>query len=261
MRRATGITAALGTTALIATLAAAPGASALRATGDAAVRPRAFVRVADCVRGPAATDRHVTFRATMRRVAGAERMSMRIALQERVGDGPFRTVKAPGLGAWRTSHPGVGRFSHRQRVLALAEGSSYRAIVSFRWYDEDGELVRRARRRSKPCDQPGLLPNLGALGIGGGRPLATAPRSYSYSVRVVNRGRATAPRFGVSLAVDRGIVDTQSVAPLGPGEVRELSFTGPACEGSLTARVDPEDVVREASEKDNVLTAPCPTRG
>ena len=261
MRRVTGNTAALGiTAALIGALAAVPGAFALRAAGDAAVRPLALVRVAECSRGPAAIDRHATFRATMRRVAGAERMSMRIALQERVGDGAFRTVKAPGLGTWRSSLPGVRRFSHRQRVLALAEGSSYRAMVGFRWYDPDGELVRRARRRSRPCGQPGVLANLAVLRIGGGLPPATAPRAYAYTVRVVNRGRASAHRFGVRLAVDGGIVDTQSVAPLAPAEARELSFTGPACERSLTARADPEDVVREASERDNVLAAPCPTR-
>lgn len=252
MRRATGITAAL-----IGLLTASPGAVALPSTGDAAVRPLALVQVVECARGPAATDRHATFRATMRRVAGAKRMAMRISLQERVGDAGFRTVRAPGLGTWRKSYPGVRRFSHRQRVLALAEGSSYRAVVSFRWYDDEGELVRRTRRRSKPCGQPGLLPNLGILRIGGGEPLAGAPRSYR--VRVVNRGRARAPRFTATLGVDGGVLDTQSMAPLAPGEVRQLSFTGPACEASVTARVDPEDAVREGSEKDNVLTAPCPT--
>jgi hypothetical protein len=224
----------------------------------AGARPAALVRVVECSRGPEALDRHATFRAAMRRVRHTERMWMRFTLQERVGDGRFRTVRAPGLGSWHKSQPGVRRFSHRQRVLELAEGSAYRTVVGFRWYDGDGELIRRIRRRSKPCDQPGLLPNLGVLRVSGGQPLAGAPGSATYTVRIVNRGRATAPRHGVRLAVDGHNVDTQIVAALAPGEVRQLVFAGPTCTRSVTARADPEDAVREVSERDNVLTAPCP---
>lgn len=253
MHRATGMIAAL-----IGVLAVIPGAFALPANRDASARPLALVRVAECSRGPAAIDRQATFRATMRRVAGAERMAMRFSLQERVGDGRFRTVKARGLAAWRKSYQGVRRFSHRQRVLALAEGSDYRVVVSFRWYAGDGQLIRRTRRRSKPCAQPGALPNLSVLRIGGRPLLLGIPGSHAYTVEVANRGSAAAPRFRVSLAADGGIVDTQSVPALARGEVRRLSFAGPACERSLTARVDPEDAVRESSEKDNFLVARCP---
>src|SRR5918997_7160992 len=245
MRRLTCTTAAL-----VATLAAASAAVAMAGAGDAGARPSALVRVVECSRGPEALDRHATFRAAMRRVPRTARMWMRFTLQERVGDGRFRTVRAPGLGAWRKSHPAVRRFSHRQRVLELAEGSAYRTVVGFRWYDTEGELIRRTRRRSKPCDQPGLLPNLGIRHIGGGQPLAGAPGSATYTVRIANRGRATAPRFGVSLAVDGHDVDTQSVAALAPGNVRQLVFAGPVCAGAVTARADPGDAVREGSERD-----------
>lgn len=244
---------------LIGGLAALPSAQAGPRTGKAA-RTVALVRVADCARGPQAADRHAIFRGAMRRVAHTGRMSMRFALQERVGAGRFRTVRAPGLGRWRKSRPGVRRFSHRQRVLELAEGSAYRVVVSFRWHDGDGQVIRRARRRSRSCSQPGPLSNLRLLRIGGGLPLAGAPLFSMYNVRVANRGQVATPRFGVSLAVDGGIVDRQSVGALSPGEVRQLSFAGPACARSLTARADPEDAVRETSERDNVLTVPCPPR-
>ena len=255
MRRVSSTTAAL-----VGTLAATAAAVAMAGAGDAGARSAALVRVVECSRGPEALDRHATFRAAMRRLPHTERMWMRFTLQERVGDGRFRTVRAPGLGRWRKSLPAVRRFSHRQRVLELAEGSAYRTVVGFRWYDGEGQLIRRTRRRSKPCDQPGRLPNLAPLQIGGGQPLAGAPGSARYTVRIVNRGRRTAPRFGVSLAVDGHKVDTQSVAALAPGHVRQLVFAGPVCSGSLTARVDPGDAVREVSERDNVLTAPCPQR-
>lgn len=253
MSRASFVTAVL-----LGSLTAVPAAPAWTGTGDAAARRAAVVDVVECSQGTQPAHRHAAFRAAMRRMAHAERMWLRFALQERVGDGRFRTVKAPGLGTWHRSNPGVRRFSHRQRVLELAEGSAYRAVVSFRWYDGDGELIHRARRRSKPCRQPGPLANLSVLRIGGGELPAGAPGSSTYDVHVINRGRATAPRFGLSLAVDDGMADVQSVAPLAPGEVRQVLFTGAACQGWLTARADPDDAVREASEKDNVLTAPCP---
>ncbi len=246
------------TVLLLGALTAVSAAPAWTGTGEAAARWSAGVEVVECSRGAEPAHRHAIFRAAMRRVADAERMWVRFALQERVGDGRFRTVRAPGIGTWRKSNPGVRRFSYRQRVLELAEGSSYRAVVSFRWYDGDGELIHRARRRSKPCRQPGLLPNLSVLRVGGGESPAGAPGSPTYNVRVINRGRATASRFGVSLAVDDGMVETQTVAPLAPGEARQLVFAGAVCEWSLTARADPDDAVREASEKDNVLTVPCP---
>lgn len=222
--------------------------------------PVASVRVAECVRGPAADNRLAVFRGAMGRLAGTNRMWMRFKLQERVGAGAFRTVTAPSLGTWRKSLQGVKRFAYRQRVLALAEGSSYRTIVSFRWYAAKGELIRQTRRRSRPCRQPGVLPNLRVTRIGGGRPVGNAPGAYRYAVHVLNRGRVSAGSFGVSLAVDGGIVDTRAVNALAPGESRRLLFSGPACRGTVTAVADPGDTVREASEGDNTLNAPCPSR-
>ena len=183
---------------------------------------------------------------------------MRFKLQERVGEGTYRTIKAPGLGTWRKSRPGVRRFAYRQRVLALAEGSSYRVVVSFRWYDADGELVKQVRRRSPACKQPGLLANLRVTRIAGGRPVAGLPGTYRYVVNVQNRGRVAADAFGLRLDVDRATADTGTVSALAPGETRRLVLSGPACRGSVTAVADPEDVVREITERDNELTVRCP---
>lgn len=241
----------LGTVAL-------PASAAARAdSGEVSARSLAFVRLLECSRGPQAENRVATFRGTMRRVRRARGMSMRFRLQERVGDGRFSTVNAPGLGVWRKSLPGVRRFAHRQRIVGLAEGSAYRAVVSFRWHDRAGHVIHRVRRRSRACDQPGALANLSVLRIAGGGPVTGRPPVASYRVHVANRGQATAPRFGVSFAVDGGVVDIQTVASLAPGERRELLFTGPPCQRALTARVDPQDAVRESSEKDNVVTTPC----
>ena len=245
-------------TATLATLTVAVVAASAE-PGSGSTRPLASVGVAECARGPAAENRLAVFRGAMRRLPATDRMSMRFKLQERVGAGKFRTVKAPGLGTWHRSRPSVGRFAYRQRVLALAEGSSYRTIVSFRWYAADGELIRQTRRRSPPCKQPGLLSNLVVTRIGGGRPVEGVPGTYRYAVNVVNRGQVAAPGFGVSLAVDGGTVDTLAVNALAPGESRRLLFSGPVCGSTVTAVADPEDTVREVSEKDNTLTSPCPS--
>jgi hypothetical protein len=132
-------------TALIvaATALATIGVAASAQTADPARKPLASVRVVECQRGPAAENRLALFRGAMRRVRRTREMWMRFKLRERVGEGSYRTINAPGLGTWRKSRPGVRRFAYRQRVLALAEGSTYRVVVSFRWYDADGALLVR----------------------------------------------------------------------------------------------------------------------
>lgn len=249
---AVAVLAAL-TAAGVPATAGPPGARAGPAGGPASAR------VADCGRGPAAVDRLAVFRGAMRALPGTERMSMRFKLQERVGEGRFRTVRAPGLGVWRKSRPGVKRFAYRQRVLALAEGSAYRTVVAFRWYGADGEVIRRGTRRSRPCTQPGPLANLRIGRLGGGFPLPGVPGTHRYAVQLVNDGQVAAERFGVSLTVDSGTADTQAVGSLKPGESRGLFFTGRACRGRVTVVADLEDIVRENFEKDNTRAFGCPS--
>jgi hypothetical protein len=138
--------------------AAAPGASRL-----------AWVKVTSCSRA----DNSAVFYARMQTVGGAERMAMRFSLLERAEDGSYEPVEAPGLGRWRRSKPDVGAFGYRQRVRNLTEGSIYRARVQFRWYDAEGDVLRRARRVSGPCSQAGPLPNLRVRLVG------TAPTEFS----------------------------------------------------------------------------------
>jgi len=244
------------------TSVALAGASATAETGSPAIEAgtsAASVRLVECSRGREAVNRRAVYRGAMRQVSGTRQMWMHFRLQERVGDGAFRTVKAQGLGIWRKSRPGVGRFAYRQRVLALAPGAAYRTVVSFRWNGKDGTEIQRAKRWSPPCRQPGRLADLAVLQIGGGGQITGVPGLMGYEVQVLNRGPVSAGPFGLSLAVDGGTVNTQTVPGLGPGKSRRLSFTGPPCTGTVTARADPDDVVREAHEGDNVLTSPCPS--
>jgi hypothetical protein len=201
----------------------------------------------------------VEFRGDMRQVAGSESMWMRFALQERLGDRAFAKVRTPGLGVWRKSRPGVLRFVYRQRVLALAEGSDYRARVQFRWYDPEGDLIEKAVRRSPSCRQSGDLPNLLVSQIRA-QAVAGSRGVQRYELRVVNRGSAATPGADVALAVDGAAVDTLAVGSLEPGEARQIFLNGPACKRSARAEADPGDTVIESSESDNALRSRCPLR-
>jgi len=225
--------------------------------GDARPRGSASVKVAECARGELPTDRRAAFRGVMRRVAGTHRMWMRFTLQERRAGERFVALRAPGLGIWRRSRDGVGGFAYRQRVLELAIGSTYRAKVDFRWYADDGRVLERATRRTRGCSQPGPLPNLDIGRIGAQR-LDGAPGATRYAVRVRNRGVEPARASTLAFSVDGSAVDTVAVPELAPAQVRRVFVTGPRCDARLRAEVDPDGVVNEAVERDNVRSIRCP---
>lgn len=229
----------------------------IAAPAGSAERAPATVRVADCSRGSLPTDRSAEFRGAMRRLPGTDHMAMKFTLQERTGRGRYLTLRAPGLSVWRTSDSGVARFVHRQRVLELATAASYRMRVGFRWYDADGELLRRAARRSGDCRQRGRLPDLRVTRVAAQR-LDGVPGATRYVVWVANDGRAASDESEVQLAVDGATVDTPTVAPLRAGERKRIFVTGPACVATVRAEVDPDDVLRESGERNNVRTERCP---
>jgi hypothetical protein len=234
-------------TLALALTAAVPAAPAAKR------KPVATAKVVECSRGLTPAERLAVFRAAARRVGDTDRMWIKFKLQERAGGGRFRAVVAPGLGVWRKSRSGVRRFSVRQRVLALAEGAAYRVAVQFRWYDADGRLLRRAQRLSPACKQ-GSLPNLRVTRVGG----RLVNGTVRYAVDVVNRGRTASTPTTLALSVDGAVVDTPVLGALAAGETRRMFVNGPACTGSVTARVDPGDVVAEANERDNSRTVACP---
>jgi hypothetical protein len=191
----------------------------------------------------------------MRSLRAGQRMSMRFSLLERTAEGPYQPVRAPRLGRWRKSRPGVAAFGYRQKVKGLSEDAVYRARVDFRWHDAEGEVVRRAQRRSRPCSQSGPLPNLRAWMVRTGA--TTTPGVVRYLVRAVNSGIAAAQRVDVMLAVDGSAVDTKSVPRLEAGQTEVVEFRGPRCGSSVRATADPDDTVRELSEDDNSQSLTC----
>lgn len=184
-------------------------------------------------------------------------MWMRFTLQERAPDGQFAKVVAPGLGVWRKSNPGVSRFAHRQKVLALGRGTAYRSIVHFRWYGEKSAPVKRRVRRSELCRQPEPLANLRVARLGG-KPVAGQPGTTRYVLRIGNDGRLASPWTDVRLTVDGSTIDTVTAAPIEPGLERRIVVTGPSCSSSVGVRIDPANVVRERTKRDNSRSIDCP---
>ena len=170
-------------------------------------------------------------------------MWMRFTLQERAPEGRFATVRAPGLGVWRKSRVGVAGFAYRQRVVDLAQGSSYRAVVRYRWYSRTGKRLRSASRTHRSAARAGC-PTCRWRASTATR-VEGSPGTVRYVVRVANRGRAGASGVAVSLAVDGGVIDTPVIGTIDPGETRRAVVNGPACTTSLEAEADPGEAVRE----------------
>jgi CARDB len=236
MRRAL-ITAALATAALPAAAGAAP--------------VPASVKLAEC-----SIETHsAAFYARMQQLPGASRMAMRFTLLEETGADTVKRVKVPGLRRWRFSKPGVKAFAYRQGFRNLPENASHRVRVDFRWYDAAGNEVERARRRSPRCRQFIELPNLVAR-ITAILP-TQVPGVVRYEATVRNSGKAAATGVPVRLTVDGKVVDTVTLASLAPGEVRSVAIRGPQCHRLVRLEADPEKVIAESSDEDNLFELNC----
>src|SRR5215212_3748752 len=208
-------------------------------------------KMLECRSGDAAETRTATFMGRMRAAAGTDRMLMRFTLMERFGDEKLHALAVPELKAWRSSKPGVRDFRYKQTVTGLQGGGEYRVAIDFRWLDADGNLLRKARRLSGACRQPGELANLKV-----GPPTAqSGPEGTAvYVVPVLNTGKAPAREVAVELFVDGAATNVGHIDSVAPGETREVRFTGPSCQRRLRVVVDPSDAVKERSEADNAIT-------
>ncbi len=235
---------------LLATLAVSPAPAAYAAD------PPAGVRVLTCEAAEDGQPGIVLYSAHMHAVPGTARMSLRIRLLEKYGDGDFKRVSSKGLGVWRKSRPGATAFRYKQRIRGLHQGATYRAVVRYRWLGSDGKPFLTARHRSQVCSQGDALPNLRVASI------ETEPGDVEdtavYRARIVNQGDAAAQNVGVLLRVDGEVVDeSETIDTLGPGEEHTVTFNGPVCRSKMRVVVDPKELIAESRELDNVLASAC----
>jgi CARDB len=224
-------------------------------------RPPLQARLVACTTGATATARKVTFTASMPAIAGAARMAIRFDLLQRgPGDASFARVALPAWGRWDRSEPGRTGFIYTKTVRALRPGA-YRASVRFRWYDADGHVVRRARRRTRTCRQPDPRPDLeaGALSTAPG----LGPGTLTYLLTVRNAGRGAAGLFAAALLTAGMPQPPVVLEGLAPGASRVVELSGPRCGPGSTVRfvLDPANAVAESDEADDVVDRACPVAG
>jgi hypothetical protein len=230
------------------------------ATGSAAAQhplPALQAAVESCSTSALPAQRVVSFVGSMPAMAGAV-MEMRFDLERRmVAEPRWRRMRGvPGFGAWERAAPGRAGFVFHKRVDSLQVPASYRAVVSFRWKDAAGRVVRRAGRRTAVCAQPDLRPNLvpGTLtGLFDARPGLAL-----YRLVVRNTGRAPAGPFGVRVGSATAEVDG-----LAPQQQRTILVLGPVCLAGTTtlAVVDADRRVDESFESGNAAPRRCPLWG
>lgn len=244
--------------AAIPTLLAVLAAGGSGGVAAAQERPELRAALETCTTGAAPAARVAGFVGSMPSQAGAKRMSMRFALERRDGPkGRFKRVDAgPAFGTWERSLPNRAGFVFHKRVDGLMVGGRdrhYRALVRFRWQADDGTVVRRARRRTAPCRQPDLRPDL-APGALTARP-GVLPGTAVYSLTTRNVGRAAAGPFLVGVA---GVV--MEAGGLPAGESRVVTVVAPRCAPGSTVllTLDPDGRIDEAREEDTTTSRPCP---
>jgi hypothetical protein len=230
-------------------------AAALVAPAAASAKGPAAVHLKRCTTGAKPSERKATFKAWMHEVPGTARMAVHFKLVSHTSSQSAARVEGPDeLDVWHRSHSGVTRYVYSQTVKKLAQGTSYRMIVRYRWYDANGEIIKRAKRTSDECVQRGDLPNLVIAGV------TYDPaeiHTWHYRVTVKNKGKSVAENFVVTLIVDQAVVDERTVESLAAGESTDVELNGPPCL-HLRAIADSEQTVTEKNEDDNSFSSTCP---
>ena len=203
--------------------------------------------------------RAAVFEGRMRAVADAVRLRMRVTLQTRASDDDgWEILDAEGFGEWKTADLGVRKYVLTKAVGNLAAPAAYRVTIRFRWLDATGRTILQRRLPSPVCRQPDLRPDLEVTRI----EIAPGPDAEHrrYVVGVRNEGRSAAGPFGLMFSLG-GVDRVASLNSLGAGDRTSVSFVAPRCAAgaTLSASVDPEGVVDEREEDDDVFRRSCPT--
>lgn len=246
--------------ALIGSLLALAGAGAAAvAQGQSSTRPPVRAHLAACETGPAATDRFAVFTGSMPTDTGVAAMAMRFNLYERQPGSGFVRVSLPNWGVWeKTTKRNAPGFIFTKRVEQLAAPAAFRAVVSFRWYDAKGKLLRSAKRTSEPCTQPDQRPDLHVK-----RVIFPSGKGLT-EIIVRNRGLSAAGPFDVGASRTSGdaqIAAGTSVSGLLAGEQTTVALRLGRCKpgDAVIVTLDKAGQVDEVHEDDNVVTVPCPS--
>lgn len=215
--------------------------------------PPLAAELTTCETGAEADERFAVFSGSMPR-EGAAVMAMRFQLQQRLPGGAWERLSVEGWGDWiRAAKRGVPGFIYTKRLERLTAPGRFRAVVTFRWSDRDGSVLRSAKRFTDDCRQPDWRADLRV------RRVTLDEQAGTARVVVRNAGRGVAEAFAVHAA--RGdLIRGRTLAGLPAGERATLTLRVGRCAPgeSVTVTLDPEDAVAEAAEDNNVLVVACP---
>lgn len=262
------VLAALFAIAMQSVATAAPKASATAS-------PKASVSVAKCRSAATYSDRRLEFRASMSAIAAGGKMELRYTLYRRYNNqSRFRVVKpteGSSLGEWlASSDTSATKYIHNLAITPIETAAVYRVRVSYRWKDSAGKIVKRAKRTSKLCKQRRGLPNLDIVSVQkypNGSPIfPDLPVIWVVTVRNNGASSASLPvGLIVSGTANGGLSDgtiddqplnAQDTIPAGTTLTRQLY--GQECRnGPVEITVDPMNLVREKSERDNLFKGAC----
>jgi hypothetical protein len=246
MLRIVAITAALA--ALFGGTVAARAADTATAGGTGIV-----AKVVSCDL-TATTVRAAAFYGRMDTIPGASKLALRFMLLERLGsDDTWNKLDLPALRQWHTSQAGVKRYGWKQTVDNLHVGGAYKARIQYRWLSPTGVVLDSQTKDTQVCKGP--LPNI-AVGELSSKPGPTADTRI-YRGEVQNTGKSDVDQVDVSMSVDGAVLDTVTLDNLAAGDVRTVSFNGPACRREVRMTADPANSIGERFEDDNSQVFSC----
>lgn len=224
-------------------------------------KPRASVRLSQCVGSPEIDLRKVTFTARTWIFGDAtvtsQKRQMRFDLYRKFNEQKkYRKVKAPGLSVWTTESPNAVLDERELTLNGLDTAARFFVKVSFRWYDADGvTVIARKRVESKPCALQDRLPDPVALTFDRSPVVGTAQGNYR--IRVKNRGGSEADNLPMIISIDGGPAVTGRVDTLLKGDTVLIPFRADWCARSVSVKFDPARTQRIAPRARQVFTLPC----
>lgn len=231
--------------------------------GVAAVtdKPRASVRLSQCVGSAEIDQRKVTFTARTWIFGDAtitsQKRQMRFDLYRKFNEQKkYRKVRAPGLSVWTTESPDAVIDERELALNGLDTEARFFVRVSFRWYDADGAtVIARKRITSKPCALKDRLPDPVALTFDRSPVVGTAQGNYR--IRVKNRGGSEADNLPMMISIDGGAAVTGTVDTLLKDDIVLMPFRADWCAQSVSVKFDPARSQRIAKRARQVFTLPC----
>jgi hypothetical protein len=240
----------------------------------AAQPQRAHLRAFVCQKAVDPAMRAVSVEAVMRHIPGTAAMALRFQLYQKPATasataGAFSALQVGDLGTWISpSTPKLGSLAGDVWVLDhpvanLPAPATYYYVVTFRWTGAHGKLLATDMRRSIPCYQPELRPDLAVTEVDIG-PDPAHPKLDDYTATIANLGLTAAGPFDVQFSSPDGSAPkTHTVVKLGPKSRRQEVFVGRACtaQNAPTVTVDPtHQITDDLNPANEILTVPtaCP---